>query len=75
MDGEGYPDRLKGEEILLVSRIILVCDTFHAKTSDRPYRKALEVHLALEELEKNAGTQFCPRIVEAFVGMIGWSVE
>ncbi len=49
-DGKGYPDGLKGEEIPLASRIILVCDTFHAMTSDRPYRKALSVEAALEEM-------------------------
>ncbi len=74
-DGEGYPDGLKGEEIPLASRIILVCDAFHAMTSDRPYRKALSVEAALGELEKNAGTQFCPRTIEAFVRMVAQSFE
>ena len=69
-DGKGYPDGLKREEIPLASRIILVCDTFHAMTSDRPYRKALGAEAALGELRKNAGAQFCPRTVEAFVGMV-----
>jgi len=44
-------------------------------TSDRPYRKALGVEAALEELEKNAGTQFCPRTVEAFRGMVRQRIE
>ena len=44
-------------------------------TSDRPYRKGLEVGVALEALEKNAGTQFCPRTVEAFLGMFDQSLE
>jgi len=74
-DGKGYPDGLKGEEIPLASRIILVCDAFHAMTSDRPYRKALEVEAALGELEKNAGRQFCPRTVEVFVGMVSQSLQ
>jgi hypothetical protein len=74
-DGKGYPDGLKGEEIPLASRIILVCDTFHAMTSDRPYRKALDATVALEALEKNAGTQFCPRTVGAFVGMFDKNPE
>lgn len=72
-DGKGYPDGLKGEEIPLASRIILVCDAFHAMTSDRPYRKALGVEAALRELEKNAGTQFCPRTVEALLNGIDHS--
>lgn len=74
-DGKGYPDGLAGELIPLASRIILVCDAFHAMTSDRPYRKALDTHVALGELEKNAGTQFCPRTVEAFVGVFGQSIK
>ena len=69
-DGKGYPDGLAGEEIPIASRIVLVCDAYHAMTSDRPYRKALGSEMALGELEKNAGTQFCPRSVEAFVGMV-----
>jgi HD-GYP domain-containing protein (c-di-GMP phosphodiesterase class II) len=74
-DGGGYPDGLQGEDIPIASRIILVCDTFHAMTSNRPYRKALDAQAALEELEKNAGTQFCPRTVETFLGMVGRSRE
>ena len=74
-DGKGYPDGLKGEEIPLASRIILVCDTFHAMTSDRPYRKALDVEAALSELEGNAGAQFCPRVVEAFLEVVGQSLR
>jgi response regulator RpfG family c-di-GMP phosphodiesterase len=74
-DGKGYPDGLEGEEIPLASRIILVCDTFHAMTSDRPYRKALDVEAALSELEGNAGAQFCPRVVEAFLEVVGQSLR
>ena len=74
-DGGGYPDGLSGEEIPIASRIVLVCDAYHAMTSDRPYRKALGVQAALRELEKNAGSQFCPRTVEAFVGVVGQGRE
>jgi response regulator RpfG family c-di-GMP phosphodiesterase len=74
-DGKGYPDGLSGEEILIASRIVLVCDAFHAMTSDRPYRKAKGVGEALAELERNAGTQFCPLTVEAFVGVVGQGRE
>lgn len=74
-DGKGYPDGLSGEEIPLASRIVLVCDAFHAMTSDRPYRKALDARAALGELEKNAGTQFCPHTVEAMLGVIGRAGE
>jgi GAF domain-containing protein/sensor domain CHASE-containing protein len=65
-DGGGYPDRIAGEEIPLASRIIFVCDAYHAMTSDRPYRKALPVEEALEELRRNAGTQFDAKVVEVF---------
>ena len=69
-DDKGYPDGLSGEDIPIASRIVLVCDAFHAMTSDRPYRKAMGSEEALGELRKNAGSQFCPRTVEAFVGVV-----
>ena len=63
-DGAGYPDRLSGEEIPIESRIILVCDAYHAMTTDRPYRKRLPAEEALRRLEEAAGTQFDPRVVD-----------
>jgi diguanylate cyclase (GGDEF)-like protein len=63
-DGDGYPDRLAAEEIPLESRIIFVCDAYHAMTTDRPYRKRLSNAEALRRLEEGAGTQFDPRAVE-----------
>ena len=66
-DGNGYPDGLGGQEIPLPSRILLVCDAYHAMTSDRPYRKALADDVALGELQQNAGTQFDPAVVERFL--------
>ena len=66
-DGTGYPRGLKGEEIPLGARIFAVADTFDAMTSDRPYRKALPVSAAHEEIQRFAGTQFDPRVVEAFL--------
>jgi HD-GYP domain-containing protein (c-di-GMP phosphodiesterase class II) len=63
-DGTGYPDRLKGEEIPIESRIILVCDAYHAMTTDRPYRKRLPQEEALRRLGEGAGTQFDPRVVD-----------
>ena len=65
-DGSGYPDRLAGEKIPLSSRLIGVCDAFAAMTSDRPYRPATSVELACAELRRCAGTQFDPRVVDAF---------
>ena len=70
-DGGGYPDGLSGEAIPLSSRIILVSDAYHAMTSDRPYRKALAPEVALAELERNTGTQFCPVTVKAALGALG----
>jgi HD-GYP domain-containing protein (c-di-GMP phosphodiesterase class II) len=64
-DGSGYPDGLTGERIPLSSRIIAVCDAYHAMTSDRPYRRAISAEQAFGELRANAGTQFDPRIVDA----------
>jgi HD-GYP domain-containing protein (c-di-GMP phosphodiesterase class II) len=69
-DGGGYPDGLKGDEIPLASRIVLVCDAFHAMTSDRPYRAAMPVEEARAELVRNAGTQFDPVIVGALLSSL-----
>jgi HD-GYP domain-containing protein (c-di-GMP phosphodiesterase class II) len=67
LDGTGYPDGLKGEEIPLFARIIAVADTFDAMTTDRPYRKALTHEVAFAELRKCTGTQFDGAIVETFI--------
>jgi diguanylate cyclase (GGDEF)-like protein len=68
-DGTGYPDRLTGSEIPLGARIIAVCDAFDAMTSRRPYAKALSPEGALHELFRCAGTQFDPKVVEAFAAV------
>ncbi|MBA2644430.1 MAG: hypothetical protein H0U80_03190 [Solirubrobacterales bacterium] len=65
-DGSGYPDGLAGERIPLASRIIFVCAAFDAMTSDRAYRPAMSVELAVAELRRGAGTQFDPQVVNAF---------
>jgi diguanylate cyclase (GGDEF)-like protein len=69
-DGSGYPDGISGEEIPLASRIVLVCDAYHAMTSDRPYRRAMPIADAIAELERHAGTQFDPAVVRALVGLL-----
>ncbi len=74
-DGKGYPDKLAGEEIPIVSRIIAVIDTFDAMTTDRPYRKALPLQSALDELKKYSGTQFDPKVVNAFLNVVSKDVK
>jgi response regulator RpfG family c-di-GMP phosphodiesterase len=68
-DGSGYPRGLKGEEIPLGARIFAVVDTFDAMTSDRPYRRALSVDAAREEVGRFAGIQFDPRVAAAFLSI------
>jgi putative nucleotidyltransferase with HDIG domain len=65
-DGRGYPDALKGEDIPLFSRIILIGDTFDAMTSTRPYRKGLSYEVAFSELKEFSGSQFDPQLVQSF---------
>ena len=65
-DGQGYPYGLKGEEIPMEARIFAIADTLDAITSDRPYRKGKSHWEAMEELNRCAGTQFDPKVVEAF---------
>jgi putative nucleotidyltransferase with HDIG domain len=64
-DGGGYPDGLAGERIPLAARILTVADALDAMTSDRPYRNALPLEVALSEIRAKSGTQFCPVVVEA----------
>jgi diguanylate cyclase (GGDEF)-like protein len=66
-DGRGYPDRLSGEEIPLAARIVAVCDAYEAITQDRCYREARSEAVAREELQREAGHQFDPVVVEAFL--------
>jgi diguanylate cyclase (GGDEF)-like protein len=70
MDGSGYPDGLRGEEIPIGARIIAVCDAFDAIVSDRAYRPSRSRHEALAELRRCAGTQFDPDVVEAFTAAV-----
>jgi putative nucleotidyltransferase with HDIG domain len=68
-DGRGYPAKLAGEDIPLMGRIICLADCFDAMTSSRTYRKALPLENALEEIRRNAGTQFDPRLAETFLSI------
>jgi diguanylate cyclase (GGDEF)-like protein/PAS domain S-box-containing protein len=69
-DGKGYPKGLKGREIPLPSRILAVVDAYDAMTEERVYRKPMTKEAALEEIQKNSGTQFDPEIVRVFMEII-----
>lgn len=69
-NGLGYPNRLKGEEISLLGRILCIADAFDAMTSDRTYRKGITMELAIEEIERCKGVQFDPKISDVFIEMI-----
>jgi HD-GYP domain-containing protein (c-di-GMP phosphodiesterase class II) len=66
MDGKGYPDGLKGDEIPAGAKIVTLADSFDAMTTDRPYRKKLPLEDVLEDFRVNTGTQFDPTVVCAF---------
>ncbi|MBB5232712.1 HD domain-containing phosphohydrolase [Deinococcus budaensis] len=68
-DGAGYPDRLAGEAIPLLARLFAVIDVYDALVSERPYKRAWTREQALAELREQAGRQFDPQVVEAFLGL------
>ncbi len=67
VDGTGYPDRLSGDQIPLVARVILVVDTYDAMTQSRSYRQGLSKEVAYAELNKYAGSQFDSQLVKIFL--------
>lgn len=69
-DGKGYPDKKAGEEIPRIARIIAVADAFDAMTSNRVYRKQLDLDFVLQELKKCKGTQFDPEIADAMIRLL-----
>lgn len=66
-DGKGYPLGLKGEDIPISARVLAVADAFDAMTTDRPYRKKRSTEEAKHEILRNSGTQFDPKVVDAFI--------
>ena len=69
-DGSGYPDGLSGEDIPIEACVLTIADSYDAMTTDRPYRAALTKEEALEEIRKNAGTQFHPSLAREFIAMM-----
>jgi response regulator RpfG family c-di-GMP phosphodiesterase len=74
-DGSGYPDGLAGDEIPLEGRLVHVADVFDVLVHERPYKESWTVEAAAEEIRRGAGTQFDPRVVEAFdaLGAAAWA--
>jgi len=69
-DGKGYPDGLKGEEISLGARIMAVSDAYDTMTSKRPYREIMPMDKVTEELRRNSGVQFDPKVIEVFLKLL-----
>lgn len=67
LDGSGYPQGLKGDEILLEAKIIAVADVVESMATARPYRKSLGIQVAIDEIQQGRGTKFAPEIVDAFM--------
>jgi len=70
MDGKGYPDGIKGDEISLYAKILMVADSYDAMTTDRPYRLALTMQEAIDELKSNSGTQFDPKVCSIMIELL-----
>jgi HD-GYP domain-containing protein (c-di-GMP phosphodiesterase class II) len=73
-DGRGYPQGLRGDEIVLGARVFAVVDAFDAMSSDRPYRRGCPLDQAIAEIARCSGTQFDPAVVRAFMAVppIAW---
>ena len=73
VDGKGYPDGLKGEEIPLLAKILCLADSFDAMTAERPYKSAMNMEDAISHIRQKAGTQFDPEVVKVFLALIDGS--
>ncbi|EKE02784.1 MAG: hypothetical protein ACD_20C00332G0001 [uncultured bacterium] len=69
-DGKGYPDGLAGKNIPIGARIVAIVDSYHAMTSDRPYRKGMSDKEAVKRLQAGAGTQWDPDLTNKFIEII-----
>ena len=70
-DGKGYPDKISGQDINIVTAIVSVADAYDAMTSSRAYRPAMSKEKAIEQLKKNSSIQFNPKVVDAFLEVLG----
>jgi putative two-component system response regulator len=76
LDGRGYPDGLAGDRIPLLARVVAIVDVFDALTTDRPYRKALPIDVALQMMRDDARTGWCDlALVDVFVGLVPQTIE
>ncbi|MCX8075059.1 MAG: HD domain-containing protein [Clostridia bacterium] len=69
-DGGGYPDKLKGDDIPYLARVLALCDTFDAIVAERPYKCATSIPFALDQIKKNIGSQFEPELAKEFIAMV-----
>ncbi len=69
-DGGGYPGGLRGEEIPLGARVLAVVDAYSSMVSERPYRRAMSMEEAVEELRRCSGSQFDPQVVDKFINIL-----
>lgn len=70
VDGKGYPDGLRGDELPSLAKILCLADSFDAMIADRPYKKGLDKETAFSEIRQKTGTQFDPDTVRAFFAVL-----
>lgn len=74
-DGNGYPDKLKGENIEYLARVLSLCDSFDAIVSRRPYKDERSIQSALEEIKRCSGTQFDPNLADKFIVLVNNNIN
>ena len=74
-NGSGYPDGLEGDDIAIESRIIAICESFHAMISGKPGRKALTIEQAIDQISYDSGSHFDPHVTEIFIQVVNSNAE